>query len=149
MTETYSCHTETNDVKGLAKIVQDTCLWFLNFFLNFLFCIGVQPINNVVTVNFRWTGKGLNHTYACIHSPPNSPPIQAATSHWAEFPLLHSRSVLVIHFNYSSVYMSIPNSNYPFPPATISSLSESVSILVSYLKWLSKTRQRLLLKQCY
>ena len=27
-----------------------------------------------------------------------------------EFPVLYSRSLLVIHFKYSSVYMSIPNS---------------------------------------
>ena len=29
--------------------------------------------------SFKWTLKGLSHTYACIHSSPNSPPIQAAT----------------------------------------------------------------------
>ena len=29
--------------------------------------------------SFRWTVKGLSHTYTCIHSSPNSPPIQAAT----------------------------------------------------------------------
>ena len=28
---------------------------------------------------FRWTAKGLSHTYTCIHSLLNSPPIQAAT----------------------------------------------------------------------
>ena len=28
---------------------------------------------------FTWTAKGLSHTYTGIHSPPNSPPIQAAT----------------------------------------------------------------------
>ena len=28
---------------------------------------------------FRWTAKGLSHTYASIHSSPNYPPIQAAT----------------------------------------------------------------------
>ena len=30
--------------------------------------------------------------------------------HWAEFPMLYSRTLLVIHFKYSSVYMSIPDS---------------------------------------
>ena len=46
----------------------------------------------------------------------NSPPTQAATQHWAKFPVLDSRSLLVIHFKYSSVYMSIPNSlTIPFP----------------------------------
>ena len=29
--------------------------------------------------SFRRTVKELSHTYACIHSPPKSPPIQAAT----------------------------------------------------------------------
>ena len=57
---------------------------FLTFYLIF---------NNIVS--FRWTPKGLSHTYTCIHSPPNSPPIQAATQHWAEFPVLYSRSLLV------------------------------------------------------
>ena len=54
--------------------------------------------------------KRLSHTCTCIHSPPNSPPIQAATWHWAEFPVLSSRSLLVLHVKYSSVSMSIPNS---------------------------------------
>ena len=47
--------------------------------------------------------KGLSHTYTCIHSSPNSPPIQADIEHWAELPVLHSRTLLVICFNYSSV----------------------------------------------
>ena len=39
--------------------------------------MGVYPINNVV-ISFRWTVKELSHTCTCVHSPPNSPPIQAA-----------------------------------------------------------------------
>ena len=39
----------------------------------FYFCIWVQLINNVIG------SKGLSRTYACIHSFPNSPPIQAST----------------------------------------------------------------------
>ena len=38
----------------------------------------------------------------CTFSP-YSPPIQAATQDWAVFPEPHSRSLLVIHFKYSSV----------------------------------------------
>ena len=34
------------------------------------------------------------------HSPRNSPPIQAATWHRAEPPMLYSRSLLTIHFRY-------------------------------------------------
>ena len=33
--------------------------------------------------------KGLSHTYTCIHSPRDTPSIQAATYHWAEFPVLY------------------------------------------------------------
>ena len=36
---------------------------------------------------------------------PNPAPIQGAISHQAEFMVLHSRSVLVLHFEYSNVYM--------------------------------------------
>ena len=54
--------------------------------------------------------KGLSHAYICIHSPPNSSPIQAGTQLWAEFPVLYSTILLVIHFKYSSVCMIFPNS---------------------------------------
>ena len=47
------------------------------------------------------------HTYPFS---PSSPPSQAATWHWAEFPVLDSRSSLVLHVKHSSVSMSIPNS---------------------------------------
>ena len=29
--------------------------------------------------SFRWTAKGLSHTYTCIYPPQEPPPIQAAT----------------------------------------------------------------------
>ena len=45
---------------------------------NFLFFIGVKPVNSVVTVSGEWR-RDLPIHYTCIHSPPNSPPIQAAT----------------------------------------------------------------------
>ena len=51
-----------------------------------------QPINNVVTVSGEQRrDSALNHTYACIHSPSKPPPIQAATQHGAEFPVLYNR----------------------------------------------------------
>ena len=60
-----------------------------------------------------WGGKELNMTQLLNNSnssPPSSPPIQAATYYWAEFPVLYSRTLLVIHFKYSSMCMFIPNS---------------------------------------
>ena len=41
---------------------------------------------------------------------PNSPPIPGATSHWIEFPVLYSRSLLLIHDKCCSVYVSITKS---------------------------------------
>ena len=38
-----------------------------------------QPINNVVVVLGEQQRGSDIHTYTCIHSLPNSPPIQAAT----------------------------------------------------------------------
>ena len=55
------------------------------------------------------SSKRLSHTYTCIHFPRNLPPIQAATN-IEQFHVLCSRSLLVIYFKYSRVYVSIPNS---------------------------------------
>ena len=73
----------------------------LHYILNFLFCIGVQPINKQCN-SFRWTVKGSSHTYTVVRSPPNSPPIQATPWQWAEFHVSYSRSLLAIYFKHSS-----------------------------------------------
>ena len=65
--------------------------------------------------SFRWTANGLSHMFTCIHSPSNAPLIQAATQHWTGFHMLYRRSLLVIHFKYISVYMSI-QATYQFHP---------------------------------
>ena len=59
---------------------------FMSFlFLIFLFCIGVQPISNVVIVSVN--SKGTQpYMYTCPFSPPDSPPIQAATFTLSRFP---------------------------------------------------------------
>ena len=41
---------------------------YLGFFFNFLFCIGVQAINNVPIGSGEHHWKGLSHTYTYIHS---------------------------------------------------------------------------------
>ena len=39
------------------------------------------------------------------------------TEYWAEFPVLYSRSLLIVYFKYSSMEMSVPNSqSIPIPP---------------------------------
>ena len=77
-------------------------------FFNFYFMFKFSQLTML-----RWfqvNGKWVSNTCTCIHSPPNSPPIQAATWHWADFPVLASRSLLVLHVKSSSVSMSIPDS---------------------------------------
>ena len=43
-------------------------------------------------------------------------PIQGITECWVEFPVLYNRSLIVIRFIYSNVYMSIPVSQFTPPP---------------------------------
>ena len=45
-----------------------------------------------------------------IYSFSNSFPLWVITQYWVEFPVLYSRSLLVICFLHSSAYMLIPNS---------------------------------------
>ena len=65
---------------------------------------------------FEVNSKGAQPS---IHMYPFSPRLlssQAAAWHWAELPVLDSRSLLVLHVKHSSVSMSIPNSlTIPFP----------------------------------
>ena len=87
--------------------------------------------------------KGLSQIHAYIHSPPNSPPIQAAIEHFVEFYVLHSKSLLVIYFKYSSVYMPVPNpliipSLHRSPLAPISSFSKAVSLFL-FCKFICNT----------
>ena len=51
-------------------------------------------------------------SYTCIHSFSSCSPVWVVTEYCAEFPVLYSTSLLI---KYSSVYMPIPNSNYPSP----------------------------------
>ena len=66
-------------------------------FFNFLFGLGEKPVKNAVILPGEW----WSHTHKCVRSPPNSPPIQVATQHWAEFHVPHSMSLSAIHFKYA------------------------------------------------
>ena len=61
------------------------------------------------------------HTHTHIHSFSDSFPIQVITEYWVEFPVLYSRSLLIIYFIYNSVYLLIPNSQF-IPPSYVSPL---------------------------
>ena len=86
--------------------------------------------NNIVIVSGeQWRNS---HTNTGTSSPPKSPPIQAITWHWAEFHVLYGSCLLVIHFKYSWMYVSIPNSlpiPSPQPCPQKPKACESVSVL--------------------
>ena len=97
-------------------------------FLNYWFYIGVALINSVL--------KWLSYTYTWTCSFSNPFPILLITEHWAEFPVLSSRSLLVLHVKHSSVSMSIPNSlTIPSPSFPLVTLRLLQSIEQSSLCW--------------
>ena len=87
-----------------------------------------QPINNVVIVSV----ERQRDPAICVHvSILPQTPFPSRLSH--NFPVLYSRSLLIIHFKYRSVYMSIPNSltilsPHPSLLATISLFSKLVKL---------------------
>ena len=81
---------------------------FLFFFFNFLFCLGVWPINHVTVVSGEQQRDSAIHTLYLFSPKLLSHP--AANDIEQSSVLLVSRSSLVVHFNYSSVCMSVPHS---------------------------------------
>ena len=96
--------TQESELKGISNL-------YLKW--NVLFCLGVEQNNNVEIVSGEWWRDSAMY----IHSPPNSPPIQAAAKHCAQFHVLYSRALLVIHSKYSNVYMFVSNSLLPPHPS--------------------------------
>ena len=75
-------------------------------------------------VNFCCTAKWINHKYTHIYTHTHTSPfldflpINFTTEHWVEFPVLYSRSLLIVDFMHSisSVYVSTPVSQFiPLP----------------------------------
>ena len=81
------------------------------FFKSFVFCIGVQLINNVVIVSGGQQRDSAIHIYMYSFSPKlSSHPGCHITVN--KVPWLCSRTLFVFHFKYSSVCMSIRNSSF-------------------------------------
>ena len=83
---------------------------FLFYIHEFFFLgIGIYSINNVVIIS----GEQYRGSALLIYVPilPQTPfPSRLPHSIEQGFHVLHSRSLMVIHFKYSSLYMSVPNS---------------------------------------
>ena len=109
-------------------------LFFISiiYFLNFYWSI----VDLQCFASFRYTTKWISYTYTYAHSFLDSFPIKAITEYWIEFPVLYSRNLFVIYFIYSSVYMSLPISQFipphPVPPGNqkfIFYICNSISVL--------------------
>ena len=78
-------------------------------------------------VHVYYTAKWISYTCSCISSFLDFLAIYITTEHWEEFPVLHSRSLLVMCFMYSSMSMWILMSQFItphfFPLVTISFFS--------------------------
>ena len=83
--------------------------------------IGVQLTYNLV-LTFCCVAKWISHSYTYIHFFLDSFSTPVIAEYWEDFPVLYSRSLLVIYFIYSSVYVTIPVSQFIppfFPPNPI------------------------------
>ena len=99
------------------------------FILNFLFYIGVYLISNVVLYSViqihEYILFQISFSFRLLHDIEQSSLCYTVC-----------RSLLVIHFRYSSVYMSIPNSltvlsPHPSHLVTISSMNDNLEKIVS------------------
>ena len=115
-------HKEADTTKQLITFV---CF----FVLNFLFYIGVQLISNVVLYSVvqihEYILFQISFSFRLLHDIEQSSLCYTVC-----------RSLLVIHFKYSSVYMSIPHSltvlsPHPSHPVTISSMNDNLEKIVS------------------
>ena len=110
-------------------------------------------------VGFHCTAKWISYfcsvTLSCptlCHpvdgSTPGLLPTEVPRQQWA-FPVLYSRFPLVIHFIHSSVYMSIPNSQFipPSLPSLVSLHLFSTSVFIQ-MNLFAKQKQRHRSREC-
>ena len=70
--------------------------YFIEIFISYWNIVDLQCY-----VSFRCAAKWFSYTYTCIYSFSNSFPIEVITEYWVEFPVIYSRTLLVIYFIYS------------------------------------------------
>ena len=127
MGEKIATHLHTNQRNSSANFPGYNSKYFILFyfstakhFIYFLIIFYWSIVDLQCCISFCYTAKWISYTYTYIHSFLDSFPIQVITEYWVEFPVLYSRSLLVVYFIYSSGYMSIPISQFiPVPPSPL------------------------------
>ena len=96
------------------------------------FCWSIVDFQTCVTL--RCTAKSIRYKYTYIHFFSNYFPMYVITQYWAGYLVLYSRSLLPVHFIYSSAHMSIPTLWFiPLPVSplvTINLVSKSLSLFL-------------------
>ena len=93
----------------------------LNFFFwfsQFVFCFKLKYSWFARCVSFKCIAQRFSYTHVYIFSS-DSLTLEVITKYWVQFPVLYNRnrSLLVIQFIYSSVYILIPPSLAPEAPS--------------------------------
>ena len=81
---------------------------------------------------FQVNSDGTQSTRTCIHSPPNSPPIQAGTWHWVEFHVLYSWLFILNITVYTWSSWGFPGGSAVQNPPAVQDLQET---WVQSLSW--------------
>ena len=107
-------------------------LYFTIVFYNWSMFFYNWSIDLQCSVSFCCIAKSVIHIYIQIYSSLYSFSIHVIIEYWVEFPVLHTRLLLVIYFLCSSVYMSMLifqfTPSLPFSPSvTVSLFSTSVT----------------------
>ena len=90
----------------------DVCIWiyvYVSIFVPF-FKVCWKPFQGCD--HSCCTTKWFSCTCAHVRSFSDSLPTDVITRHWVEFPVLDSRSFLIIYFIYNNVYLLIPTSSF-------------------------------------
>ena len=101
-----------------SQLLGNNWCWTLNEWMSlFNFSLYSWYIGIALLIYNTVLVTGVQQSESVMHSFLESFPIQAITEYWVGSPVPYSRSLLVISFICSCVYMSIPTSQFIPPPA--------------------------------